>query len=107
MRCTYCYDEFELSAREIRQLLKQNSDDPVCQLKQECHLCHIGFIIPVNYTNPTGKTYKYHEIKPKINNLDPDTVMKRIFNNNNDENFAVFYFDPYENRLNQSKIKKN
>ena len=45
----------------------------------ECDMCHIGFIIPVNYTNNLGKTYLFHEMKPIIKNLDPNTVMERIF----------------------------
>ncbi len=106
MRCTYCYDEIELSLREINQLIRQNFNDKVCPIKEECHMCHIGFIIPVNYTDKSSKTYKYHEIKPKIINLDPDTVMERIFNNNDQENTAFFYFNPLENMENQPKQKK-
>ena len=30
----------------------------------ECDMCHIGFVIPVNYTNNLGKTYpRFHEDK--------------------------------------------
>ena len=79
VRCTYCYDEFYLSPREEHLLETQNTGDPVCPVKEECDMCHIGFTIPVNYTNKHGKTYLSHEIKPKIKNLDPNTVMERIF----------------------------
>lgn len=79
VRCTYCYDEFYLSPREVRLLETKNAGDPVCSLIEECDICHIGFMIPVNYTNKHGKTFLFHEIKPKIKNLDPNTVMLRLF----------------------------
>ena len=77
--CTYCYDEFYLSPREVRLLETKNAADPVCPVKEECDMCHIGFSIPVNYTDYRGRTYLFHEMKPKIKNLDPNTVMERIF----------------------------
>ena len=81
VRCTYCYDEFYLSPREIRLLESQNALDPICPVKEECDMCHIGFTIPVNYTNNHGNTFLFHEMKPKIKNLDPNTVIQRIFGN--------------------------
>ena len=41
VRCTYCYFEFDLSPREVRILESKNAHDPVCPLKEECHICHI------------------------------------------------------------------
>lgn len=79
VRCTHCYYEFDLSPREVRLLETQNADDPVCSVKEECDICHIGFMIPVNYTDKRGKTYLFHEMKPKIKNLNPDTLMERIY----------------------------
>lgn len=79
VRCTYCKYEFHLSPREVRILETQNSGDPVCPVKEECDICHIGFMIPVNYTDQQGKVYLYNKIKPKIKNLNPNTVMNRIF----------------------------
>ncbi len=79
VRCTHCYDEFELTIREVRLLKEQNKSDSICPIKEECHICHIGYVIPVKYTDKDGKEYNYSEIKPKIKNLDPDTVMERIF----------------------------
>ncbi len=79
VRCTYCYYEFDLSPGEVRLLETQNARDPVCSVKEECDICHIGFMIPVNYTDKQGKTYLFHEMKPKIKNLNPDTVMERIY----------------------------
>ncbi len=35
-------------------------------------------MIPVKYTDIYGKQYLFHEVKPKIKNLDPNTVMERI-----------------------------
>ena len=57
----------------------KNAGDPVCPVKEECDMCHIGFMVPVNYTNKHEKTYLFHEMKSKIKNLDPATVMERIF----------------------------
>lgn len=91
-RCTYCYYELTYSLREVRLLERQNALDPVCPVKEPCHICHIGFIIPVKYTGILGKLYLFHEIKPKIKNLDPDTVMERIFNVANHQN--IFFFSP-------------
>ena len=79
IRCTACYYEFDLSPREVRFFEKQNAGDVLCPIKEPCHMCHIGFMIPVKYTNKDGKQYLFHEIKPKIKNLDPNTVMERIF----------------------------
>jgi hypothetical protein len=79
VRCTHCSYEFHLLPGEVRFLEARNANDPVCPLKEECDICHIGFMIPVHYTDHHGKTYLFHELKPKIKNLDPYTVTKRIF----------------------------
>jgi len=42
-------------------------------------MCHNGFVTPVNYTDNQENTYLFHETKPNIKNLDPNTVMERIF----------------------------
>ncbi len=81
VRCTYCYDEFYLSPKEVRLLETKNTGDALCPVKEECDMCHIGFTIPVNYTDKHGNSYLFHEMKPKIKNLDPNTVMQRIFGN--------------------------
>lgn len=86
-RCTHCSYEFDFSLREVRLLAKQNASDPVCTLKEECHACHIGFMIPVKYTDKHGKQYLFHEFKSKIKNLDPDTVMERIFDHHDTQFF--------------------
>lgn len=91
-RCTHCEYEFELSIKEVRLLECQNLNDQVCQAKEPCHICHIGFMIPVNYTNKQGKSFLYHQIKPNITNLDPDTVMERIFADADHENIQFFGF---------------
>lgn len=79
VRCTHCYYEFHLLPGEVRLLEAKNPADSVCPVKQECDICHIGFMIPVKYTDKQGKVFLFHEIKPKIKNLDPNTVMERIF----------------------------
>ena len=94
LRCTECNYEFDISPREIRQLERKNKADSVCPVKGECHICHTGFMIPVKYIDNKGKQYLFHEIKPKIKNLDPNTVMKRIFEHSGEEN--VHFFAPGE-----------
>lgn len=91
-RCTECYSEFELSTRELRQLGKKNRLDQACPLKDVCHFCHTGFIIPVKYTDKHGKKYLFHEIKPKIKNLDQNSVFESIFENPDNE--IVMFFPP-------------
>ncbi len=86
LRCTHCYYELDYSPGEVRLLERQNSLDPVCTVKEPCHICHIGFMIPVKYTDMFGKRYLFHEIKPKIKNLNPNTVMERIFEHPDTEN---------------------
>lgn len=93
-RCTQCYYEFELPQKQVHQLENQNHDDPICPLKEICHMCHSGFMIPVKYTNKNGKIYLFHEIKPKIKKLDPDTVFKSIFEHPDNE--IIMFFPLYE-----------
>jgi hypothetical protein len=68
LRCTYCNYEFHLSPREVRLLCTQNAGDPVCPAKELCDICHIGFMIPVEYTDKQGNVYLFSEIKPKTKN---------------------------------------
>lgn len=91
-RCTECNYELEFLPKEISFLEKQNADEPVCPLKEPCHICHIGFMIPVKYIDKNGKEYLFHKIKPKIENLDPDSVMERIFEHTDPEN--IYFFGP-------------
>lgn len=79
VRCTHCSYEFHLLPDEVRLLETRNAGDPLCSIKEECDICHIGFMIPVKYTDKQGKVFLFHEIKPNIKNLDPKTVTKRIF----------------------------
>lgn len=92
VRCTECCYELELSPKEIRLLEKQNANDLVCPIKELCHICHIGFMIPVKYVDRNEKEYLFHKIKPKIKNLDPNTVMERIFEHTDPKN--IFFFGP-------------
>ena len=92
IRCTECNYEDELSTKEIRLLEKQNAVDSICPVKEPCHICHIGFMIPAKYTDKKGKQYLFHEIKSKIKNLDPDTVMERIFEHPDTE--KIMFFGP-------------
>jgi hypothetical protein len=79
VRCTHCSYEIHLLPREVRLLETRNAGDPVCSVKEKCDICHIGFMIPAHYTDQHGKLYLFHDLKPKIKNLDPNTVTKRIF----------------------------
>lgn len=109
-RCTHCNYEFELSLRETRLLERQNSFDPVCTARELCHICHIGFMIPVKHTDIFGSHYLFHEIKPKIKNLDPNTVLERIFADTDPDNIQVFGLfnpdlDPNVNKITHKKTK--
>ena len=54
-------------------------------------------MIPVNYINKHGKQFLFHKIKPKIKNLDPDTVLERILEDADPDNIQFFgLFDPDE-----------
>jgi len=102
-RCTYCNYEFDLSPKEVRLLVRQNSFDPVCTARELCHMCHTGFMIPVKYTDMFGNHYLFHQIKPKIKNLNPNTVLQRIFEDAHPENIRFFGlfdpdFDPNDNK---------
>jgi hypothetical protein len=79
LKCTACDFEYNLSPREVRRLERKNARDPVCPVKIECHICHTGLMIPLLYTNPEGKLFRYHDLKPKIKNLDPNTLLERIY----------------------------
>lgn len=94
LRCTECYNELERSTREVHRLERKNAGDPVCPVKEACHICHIGFLIPVSYTGKDGKHYLFHQIKPKIKNLTPDAVMERIFENPDTE--ITMFFNPFD-----------
>ena len=49
-------------------------------------------MIPVKYIDKKGNQYLYHEIKPRIKNLAPDTVMERILSDDHDG--FVMYIPP-------------
>jgi len=51
-------------------------------------------MIPVDHHAPDGKHYLFDEIKPKIKNLDPNTLMERIFTH--PDTIATYYFGPEE-----------
>ncbi len=50
-------------------------------------------MIPVKYIDKKGKQYLFHQIKPKIKNLDPNMLMERIFDDDENEYiiFSGFY----------------
>ncbi len=99
-RCSFCYHEFQLSLREVRSLESLNPSDPVCSAKELCHICHTGFMIPVNYTDKHGKLFLFHQIKPKIKNLDPNTAFDRIFDDHHSQDVHFFGFlDDFFNKL--------
>ena len=78
-RCTYCDYEDLFSEREIRNIEKDNKNDPECDIKVECKICHSGYQIPIEYTDKQGKLYLYDEIKSKITNPDPKKLMQRMY----------------------------
>jgi len=94
LRCTHCEYEEEFSSAELRRLAKRQPKSSPCPFQTECHICHTGFMIPVDHHAPDGKHYLFDEIKPKIKNLDPNTLMERIFTH--PDTIATYYFGPEE-----------
>ena len=79
LRCTYCDFEYDADQGDISYISQLHKNDSVCTIKSECDICHTGFMIPVNYTDKNGKTYRFDELKTKIKNLDPDTSLERWY----------------------------
>jgi hypothetical protein len=82
-RCNYCFEEFSFSKKSVLQLEANNLDDSVCPVKEECHYCHMGFVIPVNYKSKNGKIYRFDELAHKIPHLDPESLLDRLFDEHN------------------------
>ena len=78
-RCTYCDYEDLFSEREIRNIQKDNKNDPQCDIRVECEICHNGYQIPIEYIDKRGKLYLYDKIKPNITNPDAKKLMQRIY----------------------------
>lgn len=77
-RCNYCNATVKATINRVLRLERRNRHDPVCPLKEECHYCHMGFVIPVHYKSKNGKIYKFDELAPKIPHLDPKTLLERL-----------------------------
>lgn len=73
-RCTYCKAEESFSKKFVIKLESDNKDDTVCPLKVECHICHSGFAIPVNYKSKSGKTYIFDALADSIPHFEHDSV---------------------------------
>jgi hypothetical protein len=78
-RCTYCDYEDLFSEREIRNIQKDNKNDPQCDIRVECEICHNGYQIPIEYIDKRRNLYLYDKIKPNITNPDPKKLMQRIY----------------------------
>ena len=92
LRCTHCEYEDDFSFKELKRLAKRLPKDSVCPFQTECHICHTGFMIPVDYHAPDGQHYLFDNIKPKIKNLDQNTLMERIFTH--PDTVATYCFGP-------------
>ena len=78
-RCTYYNYEDLFSEREIRNIQKDNRNDPECDIKVEREICHNSYQILIEYSDKHRKLQDYGEIKPKITNPDPKKLMQRIY----------------------------
>lgn len=96
LRCTECDFEDEFSHQELRRLAKRQPRNSPCPFQTPCHICHIGFMIPVNYQSPDGKHYLFQNIKPLIKNLDQDTLMERIYTH--PDTIATYSFNPFDDQ---------
>lgn len=82
-RCNYCLAEVSFSLKLVQQLENENRDNLVCPPKTECHYCHMGFVIPINYKSKNGKIYKFDEFASKIPTLNPNTLLQRLLDEDN------------------------
>ncbi len=82
-RCNYCNAAVRVPIKIVYQLENENRQDSVCPIKIECHYCHMGFVIPVYFKSKNGKIYKFDEIASKIPHLDPNTLLDRLFDEDN------------------------
>jgi len=94
LHCTYCEFEDEFTYRELRRLAKRQPRNSPCLFQMPRHICHIGFMIPVNYHAPDGKHYLFENIKPLIKNLDQDTLMERIYTH--PDTISASFFNPFD-----------
>ncbi|NKB25346.1 MAG: hypothetical protein GKR87_13410 [Kiritimatiellae bacterium] len=92
-KCTYCEYEEPFTAPEIRFLEKKSAHQPVFPLQSPCH---IGLMIPFDYTSKERKSYTFNKIKTHIENLDPNTVMQRIFDEPNNQQVFLAHTTRFE-----------
>jgi hypothetical protein len=82
-KCNYCGTEIKTTLKLVERLEYKNRNDAVCPPKTECHYCHMGFVIPLNYKSKNGKSYKFDELADKIPTLDPDSLLNRLLDEDN------------------------
>ena len=82
-RCNYCGVKVLISLKLVQQLENDNRTDTICPPKIECHYCHMGYVIPINYKSKNGKTYKFDDLSDKIPLLDPDSFFERLLDKDN------------------------
>jgi hypothetical protein len=80
--------------KELRLMARRSPPSAPCPFSDPCHICHIGFMIPVDYKTDEGKRYLYENVKPLVKKLDPKTVMARI--HNHEDNVAAYFFNPFD-----------
>ncbi len=83
LKCNYCGCEVNFPLKLVHQLEQENSDDPLCPPKTECHYCHMGFVLPVFYKSINGSIYKFDELAHKIPHLDQNSFFDRLFDEEN------------------------
>lgn len=94
LRCTECEYEDMFTYKELHRLAKRQPKNSPCPFQTECHICHIGFMIPVDYQSPDGKHYLFDYIKPLIKNLGQDTLMERIYTH--PDTISASFFNPFD-----------
>lgn len=70
LRCTNCRHECNINHDKIVILQLPRSPKSICTIMEECSICHIGFMLAVDYTDDDGKRYEYRKMRPKIKKLD-------------------------------------
>ena len=69
-RCNYCNSEIQVPFKIVQWLEHKNTTDLLCPVKEECHYCHMDFVLPIFYQSKNCKIYIFAELAHKIPYLD-------------------------------------
>ncbi|MDR4503172.1 MAG: hypothetical protein MRK01_00070 [Candidatus Scalindua sp.] len=88
-RCTHCSYEYVLSLKEIIKTKRKQPfhkyDENISPFQEVCMMCCKGLMIPLKFTNGSGETVIFKQIKPKVSMPDDETILARIILFQNEE----------------------